>query len=171
MKNETGSQFQGLAEAYRRAADLGFPAFIHRIDESTPINATPYVVSLTDFLGEELTPVKRKLRNALASSLAELPAMGLRAEILLIGGSFLALESVPNDLDCVLYYSRRTPPSTDLALWQAKRRALGIDLRLVPIEMEPVMVLKTAIFFGVLYAGGRAVHPELRGVVLVDCSR
>lgn len=171
MEQASEHPFPGLKDHYRVAAGLGFPAFIGSIDDSTPINATPYVVGLEDFLSESLPAPKRALRDALSAALKQLPEIGLQAEIVLIGGSFLQLDATPRDLDCVVFYSRPGEIAGDLAGWQARQHAHGLDLRLIPIEMDPVMVLKTALFFGALYGIGRGESKALRGLLLVDCSK
>ena len=163
--------FSELKAHYLEAVEQGFPAFIRSIKESNPINATPYVVGLSEFLRSDLPPAKAGLLGNLGAALEMLPEIGLRAEIMLIGGSFLMRDASPRDLDCVLYYSRETEPKADLARWQADRRASGLDIRLVPIEMDPVMVLKMTLFFGVLYTFGREEQPQMRGLLLVDCSK
>ena len=171
MEQASEHAFPGLKDHYRVAAGLGFPAFIGSINDSTPINATPYVVGLGDFLSEPLPVAKRALRDALSTALKQLPDIGLQAEIVLIGGSFLQLDSSPKDLDCVVFYSRPGEIAGDLAGWQARQHAHGLDLRLIPIEMDPVMVLKTALFFGTLYGVSRDGSKDVRGLLLVDCSK
>lgn len=163
--------FSELEEHYLDAVQQGFPAFLRRIEESNPINATPYVVGLSEFLRSDLPPAKAGLLARLEAALQMLPDIGLRAEIMLIGGSFLMRDSSPRDLDCVLYYTRETEPVPDLVRWQKDRRASGLDIRLVPMEMDPVMVLKMTLFFGVLYTRGRDAQPQMRGLLLVDCSK
>ncbi len=171
MDTSPEQQFQGLKEHYLEALERGFPAFVQSIEDSTPINATPYVTTWSDFMRQEFAPPKRALVDALQGAIQELLDSGLRAEILLIGGSFLMSDAVPKDLDCVLYYTCEPETKIDLLRRQADFRAVGLDMRLLPIEMDPVMVLKTALFFGVLYTRGREASPQLRGLVLVDCSK
>lgn len=171
MEQASEHPFKGLKDHYRLAAGLGFPAFIGDISESNPINATPYVVGLGEFLSESLPPAKRALRDALSAALGMLPNLGLQAEIIMIGGSFLRRDSKPRDLDCVVFYSRPGDLTGDVAAWQAQQKPLGLDLRLIPIEMDPVMVLKTALFFGALYGIDRGGTQVMNGVVLVDCSK
>lgn len=171
MEQASGQRFTGLSDHYRIAAELGFPAFVRSIDDSTPINATPYVVGRTDFFAEHLPPAKCVLRDALGSALDAMPGIGLAPDILLIGGSFLVPDATPKDLDCVIFYSREEPSAVNLPRWQEQWRHRGLDMRLIPIGMDPVMVLKSALFFGALYAIDRARPGHSRGVVLVDCAK
>lgn len=172
MEQASEHPFPGLKDHYRRAAGSGFPAFLGDVSDSNPINSTPYVVGLGDFLSEPLPMAKLALRDTLSAALAKLPGFGLQAEIVLIGGSFLRLDAEPRDLDCVVYYSRSGEIAGDLPAWQAEQKSRGLDLRLIPLEMDPVMVLKTALFFGALYGADRGEAQGVRrGLVLVDCTK
>lgn len=164
-------QFQGLGAHYNEAAGLGFPAFLRSIEDSTPINATPYVIGWSQFAQQAMPPPKRALLDVLGQALERLPEIGLKPEVLLVGGSFLRSDAAPNDLDCALFYSGLAAAGADLGAWQRARRMEGLDLRLMPIEMDSVMVLKTAIFFAVLYTVSRSGASPPHGVVLVDCTR
>jgi hypothetical protein len=159
-----------LESQYQRARECGFPAFVQSIDESTPLNATPYVVSLRQFVAGDWPAGRRALLDALLATIARLPQHGARAEIVLVGGSFLDASRSPRDLDAALFYSRCGDAPPDLAQLQDELRASCLDLRLLPLDIAPVMVLKMALYFGVLYTRGREAQPQLRGLVLVDCT-
>lgn len=171
MQNSVERVFPELQAHYREAKSQGFPAFVTAIEESTPLNATPYVVSLSKFIESSWSSSRQTLIEALVSALAQLRGGGLRAEVLLVGGSFLDTGKSPRDLDCVIFYSRESDSSIDLGRWQHDQRVLGLDVRLLPIDIDPVMVLKMALFFGVLYTRGKGAQLQLRGLVLVDCSK
>lgn len=134
------------------------------------MNATPYVVTLERFLSEDWADERRGMLDALVAAIARLRNEGLGVELLLVGGSFLDPGKTPRDLDCVIFYSRPTEITLDLVSWQDEQRALKLDLRLLPIDIDPVIVLKTALFFGVLYSRGSGTHTQLRGLLLVDCA-
>lgn len=159
-----------LDKHFVEAKRQGFPAFPKDIPSCTPLNATPYVVSLERFLSEDWTDERRVLLSGLVAAMDRLRGEGLGVELLLVGGSFLDPGKTPNDLDCVIFYSRPTEIALDLVAWQDDQKAAGLDLRLLPIDIDPVVVLKTALFFGVLYTRGSEAHPQLRGLLLVDCS-
>ncbi len=98
-----------LESQYQRARECGFPAFVQSIDESTPLNATPYVVSLRQFVAGDWPAGRRALLDALLATIARLPQHGARAEIVLVGGSFprrLALAARPR-CSVVLFALRR----------------------------------------------------------------
>jgi hypothetical protein len=159
-----------LDEHFVEAKRKGFPAFPKDIASCTPLNATPYVVTLDRFLSEEWADERRVLLDRLVAAIDRLRKEGLGVELLLVGGSFLDPRKTPNDLDCVIFYSRPTEIALDLISWQDEQKARSLDLRLLPIDIDPVIVLKTALFFGVLYTRGNEAHPQLRGLLLVDCS-
>lgn len=166
---QASSVFAGLESHFLQAQRLGFPAFIGSIEQSTPLNATPYVVSMAQFDAIDWPLDRRPLLDALKTAVAQLPDNGLRAELILVGGSFLDPRLSPHDLDCALFYSRDTDCTVNLNLLQEQLRTTGLDIRLLPLDIEPVMVLKMALFFGVLYTRGRGAQPQLRGLVLIDC--
>lgn len=170
MTEDALLQFPALEDHYRAAAAQGFPAFLGPIAESTPVNATPYVLGLEALRREVFDPPRHSLLQALLAALDELPAYGVAAEVLLIGGSFLRGAAAPRDLDCVVYFRRDRAEARPLEPWRQGLRAAGLDLRLVPIEMDATLVLKTAVYFSVLYTVGRA-ETAPKGVLLVDCSR
>lgn len=163
--------FDALGDHYRVAHAAGFPAFVTSIDDSTPLNATPYVVSLTQFAAGDWSGLRRVLVDALIAAIDALAQWQVRAELILVGGSFLDAATVPRDLDCTIFYTRDGDARADLAAWQRAQRAHGLDVRLMPLHADPVIVLKTAIYFGVLYTRGRGPHPQMRGLVLIDGSK
>lgn len=171
MEHASDRPFAGLLDHYRNAAEMGFPAFPCSVDDCSPINATPYVSSRTDFFAEDIPPIKRRLRDVLAEALDAMPSIGLTPEIVMIGGSFLVPDAEPKDLDCVVFYSREEASPANLPRWQRQWGGRGLDMRLIPIGMDPVMVLKSALFFGALYARNRARPEQARGIVLLDCAR
>lgn len=162
--------FPQVRKAYVRAVSEDFPAFLDSIDLSTPLNASPYLVGLTEFVTRQRDPGRDQLVARLQDALNNLRDMGANPQALLIGGSFLDSTQTPHDLDCVVYYESETRPS-GLARWQLKQHDRGLDLRLVPIDSDPILVLKMTLFFGALYGRGRGALPALRGTLLVDCGR
>lgn len=166
----TVGRFSELESHFAEAKRQGFPAFIAGIDASNPLNSTPYVVSLSAFVAQDWGRARRGMVESLAAAVTHLTDAGLGVEALLIGGSFLDPRKKPRDLDCVIFYSRQADLDINLLTWQAGQHSRGLDVRLLPIDIDPVMVLKMAVYFGVLYTRGRDDSPQMRGLVLVDCS-
>lgn len=163
--------FPEIRRAYLRATEKHFPAFLDSIDAGTPLNATPYIVGLTEFLNCDRDLCRARLVAQLDRSLNDLRNMGAQPQIVLVGGGFLGPSEAPKDLDCVVFYECETPVSPGLASWLSKQQHLGLDMRLIPLDTNPILVLKMALFFGALYGRGRGVAPAMRGLLLVDCAR
>lgn len=138
---------------------------------SNPVNAAPYVASFEQLSDVFASDVRRPMFESLRRALAELRSAGVQVRVVLIGGSLLDRERVPRDLDCVLFYARPDETAAmDLGRWQAKQRSLGLDARLIPIDVDPLIVLKSAIYFGLLYSQRKQPGLPPRGMVLVDCD-
>jgi hypothetical protein len=97
--------------------------------------------------------------------------MGGEAVAALLGGSAIGPKPEPGDLDGVLFY-RWVDGNVDaaaLARLQASAKARGLDLRLQPVDADPLLLIKTVSFFSMLYSKNAGERTILRGLVLVDC--
>lgn len=157
-----------LAEA--RA--LGYPLFPKSgIATASPHNSAPYVIdssSIEEIFGG--TPRRDYLMQQLQSLLSDV-ALTTRLHALLIGGSVLNYRNPnPNDLDVVVFYSRKDLDSQSLASkllsWQTQYHRRGVDARFVPTDAGPTLLIKVSAFFCALYASGHGTTAH--GAVLID---
>ncbi len=165
------SDYHQLAgSSLQAASERRFPAFLGPVSESTPINATPYLCQWQELLTGQLLPGQSRHVRSLGELTSELGALGVSAQVILIGGSALSANDEARDLDAVMFYLG------DQAIdWESVRARLGaahiqgLDVRLVPVDVDPVVLLKNALFFGALYASNDRVRAGQRGQLLVDC--
>jgi hypothetical protein len=152
------------------AASRGYPAFLFGETASTPTNATPYVADLGQLQAGGLLCSGQHLADTLVKALVELAGMGIQPQAVLIGGSALKPERLPKDLDCVVFY-KGTPSSSHMSIsdWLVSMRKCALDIRLVPIDGDPILALKSALFFGALYGRHRGQTDPGKGLLLVDC--
>lgn len=113
--------------------------------------SSPHAMTLRDFTNRHATsPHRITLLHALDSQLAALRAVGLVPLCLLVGGSFLRDGDIPGDLDALLVYrfvkmdGVETAPTIPSA-------GTGLDLRYVPADAEPELLIKMSCFFHTLY--------------------
>lgn len=147
-------KFPNLESQFLEALKHGLPPYPKGVRASTPIDATPYLIEFPTFMQAEWSPKRKKLAGELAAMIRELASKEIMVHVVLVGGSFISLDKEPKDLDCVLFYSRDDGLGNDLASAETSRMP-AIDARLVPIEVEPALVIKIAIFFALLYSRTR----------------
>lgn len=133
-----------------------FPA---RIAECFPHNSSPHRVSRTEFLGF----FQQDARRVVLARALEVFLDAISGQVvvpgLLISGSYLDLANPhPNDLDGVLLYAVRKSqhvdwPSFNASLRQARRS--GIDLRPVPVDGDPLLLVQVISFMTSLYLSQR----------------
>jgi hypothetical protein len=161
----------------RELLDRGVPQFPGDIARCFPGNASPYLVEM-DALAEALAgePEKAALYARLRDMLASLSDR-FRVHAVLVGGSLLDPEvSRPRDLDAVVFYSPQDAlAATDLvpALSEAMRaaRSRALDLRFVPVDGAPHVLIQAACFFAGLYASDRRPDRPRRGALLLVETR
>lgn len=161
-----------LRESRIRAASQHFPPFVGPEQESTPLNATPYIAHLSEAGTEGFLSNREGFIEQLRVGLARLAALSARPVAALLGGSALDAKPDPSDLDCVVFYEadEAHPPSGSalLDLQRAlKRRRL--DIRFVPIDGDPLLLIKIVSYFTILYSKSRESLSIKRGLVLLDC--
>jgi hypothetical protein len=156
---------------YNQASKRAFPAFLDSDITSTPLNSAPYVTSLSHFCEAYPSPPRQGLAAQLKLSISELNDAGLSVDIALVGGSFLTLKSTPGDLDIVLFYSlNKEEIAFPLDQWQRAQKLKGLDVRLVPMDTRPILTLKMALFFALLYTHKKYDGRTTPGLVLIDCK-
>lgn len=154
---------------FLKQAQSGLRAYPDGIKASTPFNASPYVASLTDLSALATTQRRSDLLDAFKSSIIEASSIGANVKFALIGGSFLDIDLVPKDMDCVFFYALDGAIGNTEVLsgFQSNWKSKGIDLRFVPVDSDLIVAFKVGIFFSTLYAQSRHNDGLVRGSVLV----
>lgn len=153
--------------------DAGLPRFLLPVQESNPTNATPWIADEPSFsLAFGRTHARRELLSSLRRSFLMLEKI-IEIRCCLIGGSFVnASNPSPRDIDIVLFYS--VSPDFELDPGRALQRVTHrfsrerIDMRFVPCDGEPWLLVKLTSFFTTLYQTQRSSTEEKeRGLVLL----
>jgi hypothetical protein len=158
--------------AFAEAQRLNFPQFVGPEGASTPINATPYVVSLNDLRQKSALKHRGRLMALLVKCIEDLRELGVDPVAALLGGSAIGPKANPSDLDCVIFYEARRDGIRDfswMARFQMASKAEGLDLRLIPLDGDPILLIKAISFFSTLYVKNAGDNKIIRGLVLVDC--
>jgi hypothetical protein len=162
-----------FTEFYEVGLSKGFPAFFDDQNHSTPLNAAPYVTDLNELLNSLGTNQhRRRLAKELLSALEIAKSGNFIFIHAIFGGTFIdKAVSRPNDIDCAFFYKCRTNASqcdfTKLQISQDQAKNSNIDIRYFPIDADPILAIKAAIFFGILYSCDK-IDPVIRkGCVLV----
>lgn len=160
-------------EHFDAACLQGFPAFISPERSSTPFNSSPYVVSYDRLrsVGKSWSG-RATLLEALDAAWNRAKRSGIIVDAILIGGSFTALANpAPKDIDSVWMY--RAPGDTidvaQLRELQASFKEMGVDARFIPIDGDPIVLLKAISFFSLLFSKREGSALIERGLFLVDC--
>ena len=164
---------QKTIDASRIAAEaLAFPPFVGPERESTPLNASPYVARLDDLREGRFLSNREAFVRQFVAVVDELPLFGVRAVAALLGGSAIGPKPDPGDLDAVIFYESvggQAPDAGGLRAHIKSCKARGLDLRVMPIDGDPVITLKTVSFFTMLYSKNEGSMTIVRGLVLIDC--
>jgi len=159
-----------LDARFEKARGLGFPAFPDGVSESTPLNSAPYVISMAQLEALAADDNRREMVGQIGSVIRNLAESGVETRILLIGGSFLDHAKRPKDMDCVLFYvAGEDGVDMNLERYRLECHRSGLDVRFLPLDIDPILVLKTAIFFGLLYSRSKDQGADARGCLLVQC--
>jgi hypothetical protein len=158
---------------FQRAVDAGLPRFSLPIAESSPGNASPWMVDNAAFQrafgGNAL---RRGRLSALQQAFGDL-AQVVDVQCCLVGGSFVDVaNAAPNDLDIVVFYRARTEVRFEpgRALQRLTRKFLldHIDMRFVPCDAEPWLLVKLTSYFTMLYQSRRpGTDDRNHGLVLL----
>ncbi|MBH1814774.1 hypothetical protein I5W16_11870 [Stenotrophomonas maltophilia] len=171
---QTGAAPAGAVETpFQRIVDAGLPQYMLPITASTPGNASPWLADLAAFQHAFGGSALRQVRLvALQRALADL-AQVVQVQCCLVGGSFVDVSNaVPNDLDIVVFYRARADVRFEpgRALQRLTRKFLleHIDMRFVPCDAEPWMMVKLTSYFTQLYQSRRpGTEAREHGLVLL----
>lgn len=146
-----------LAEGFSHdAGKVGFPNFPVGVAASTPLNSAPFLARLDTLRDRYTSQTHVELLDALEGLIQSSRDFGVRLRVGLLGGSFTDQSARPRDLDCVLFYENaRTCGAPPLGKFVEIARAQSLDVRMVPLDASPLVTLKSAVFFGLLYAQSR----------------
>lgn len=164
-----------LYRHYERAVPKGFPMFSTHERKSTPFNSAPYVVKYSRFLNQAgAWPGRAELLFALQACLDEAKSLQIMIHALLLGGSFLDLQNPhPKDIDCVWLYRSRAGNGNEVEILielQNGFKQRGVDMRFIPIDADPLLLVKTLGFFAILYAKKKGENCFSCAPVIVDCA-
>lgn len=169
MSKVTAYYAQLLDRCLLEADELFFPPFLTRERASTPLNATPYVAKLSDLREGRILKSRTVLVQAFLSVVEELRQAGVEPRCALVGGSAIGPKPDPSDLDTVIFYVSNGPVEVDwLKRLQGQAKQRRIDARLIPMDMDEVMLLKIVSYFSMLYSKSEGDRTILRGLLLID---
>jgi hypothetical protein len=141
-------------EAY---GDAPLEAVLLRIPDPGPhmLPSSPRLTTL-GWMRRELgwTAHRQALVASFEARLGELKAAGIEPVCALVGGSIMGDKEAPGDLDALIVY--RLDPDRPLGPAAAellRRKDRGLDLRFVPADAEPALLIKMSCFFHMLYQG------------------
>ena len=170
MSPDVYEQWAGYFDA---ACEVGLPAFFSPEWASTPFNSSPYVVSYGHLrIVGRSWPGRGDLLDALDTALAHSKQAGIAVDAILVGGSFTALANLaPKDVDSVWLYRAKegAVDAAQLRGLQSSFKIQGIDARFIPIDGDPLVLLKAVSFFSLLFSKREGSVCIERGLLLVDC--
>ncbi|MEP9359965.1 hypothetical protein [Sphingomonas sp. KR3-1] len=114
--------------------------------------SSPHVVS-APWLSEHLgwSPGRRVLLERFTARIEAMRAQRVMPLCALVGGSFVGTGDAPNDLDALVIY--RTDAAPDVIAAVLRTKIEGLDLRYVPEDADPILLIKMTCFFHTLYQG------------------
>lgn len=169
MDKAFGEIFRASREA---AARLAFPPFVTPEPESTPLNATPYLAHLREIGIDGFLSNRAVFLAELRTGLERLQLLGVSPIAALLGGSAIGPAERPSDLDCAIFYRvapEATPRLEGLAPLQRDLRRQRLDVRFIPLDGDPLLLIKAVSFFTTLYSKHNSSLEIVRGLVLLDC--
>lgn len=127
-------------------------------------DSSPHVVRWT-WLAQHLgwTPRRQLLLQRLSARLDAMRDAGVLPVCALVGGSFAGFGDAPKDLDALILY--RAAGGADAIVAALRPVTDGLDLRFVPDDADPILLIKMTCFFHTLYQG--IDKGNARGSVLV----
>jgi hypothetical protein len=159
-----------LGEAFEAAKAAGMTSFPAGIEASTPLNSAPYLIDLTRFAAEfAFNDHRREQLAQLKRTCNALRSLSVTPSFVIVGGSYLDVaRETPKDLDAALFYlgAPQAPSPSSVSKVQSAARDGGVDLRLVPFDVEPAFVAKMIGYFVLLYAQSRGPSTPRAGLVV-----
>lgn len=162
---------QAVFPWFQMAAESNLPLFQPDVQGSNPLNSSPYLVdfaSFRDAFGQ--SPRRTKLVDQLQSMVAELRTGGIEIIACMIGGSMVDRGREPRDIDCIAFYRCLGNPAeagARLAQTARQRHPLGVDVRFVPVDSDPLILIKMTSYFTSLYSASRDGREPRFGQLLV----
>lgn len=149
------------------------PLFGGKIAESYPVNSSPYVIAVDDFYMQfSGTPKRDLLLKNLTNFDKYLGECGARAVCLLVGGSFCnSGNTEPRDMDGLLMFefaNCRSSLESLIVDWRRLSAGHDLDFRFVPVDLDPIYLVKVACFMSALFARTRDSDASAHGCWLVD---
>jgi hypothetical protein len=97
---------------------------------------------------------------------------GVVVDAALVGCSFMDEEvSHPRDIDAVWLYRSDASYGVDangLRQEQLRLKSLGLDVRFIPMDGDPLILIRATAFFTLMYSKRRDSNALTRGMVLID---
>jgi len=162
-----------LNDAYAEIRNAGFPIFPPGGERSaTPLNCYPFHVSWTNLRADwAFTKRRAELVESLGTFRRLITDRGINSPGLLIGGSFAdrGVEA-PRDVDAVTYYAGELPGEADVlsTLQRQAKRELSIDTRFIPVDTDPMLLIRATAFFSLLYSKKEGSSQITRPLVFLD---
>ncbi|MDQ8756908.1 hypothetical protein RCO27_11790 [Sphingosinicella sp. LHD-64] len=167
-------------QTFDEAERQGFPAFVGPVRESSPVNATPYLIRYEDFRTRAAHwPERNELAAALDRVKSHAERLSLVIDAIVIGGSFTELlKPSPKDVDCLMLYRRpglvEATPANALNELQRSAKEERVDVRFIPIDGDPLILIKCLCYFTVLLSKDKRAKGNwdvrvIRGLMLLDC--
>ena len=163
---------QFLIQAYQRVRSSGFLAFPDGERRATPLSAFPFHLRLSDLDSDwQFAPQRVMLVSNMRGLLDRVVETGAIPYALLIGGSFAdRTVEAPRDVDAVLFYSGAADTTRLAKLQIEAKTALFIDCRMVPVDADPLIVIRSSVFFGLLYSKREGSMVITRPPLYVDLA-
>lgn len=147
------------------------PIFPQEIAKSHALNSSPYLLDIEVFdemftFSEPRKTLIKQLRSVLIQSID----CHIRPFALLVGGSFLKRDvGRPKDFDCICFYECPDLVANTAGLIKLRDAALklGVDIRFVPYDANPIIALKVCSFFTSLYTAVKRAQQKPQGCVMV----
>lgn len=163
---------QFLVQAYQRVRSSGFLAFPDGERRATPLSAFPFHLRLSDLDSDwRFAPRRATLVRNIRSLLDRAVDTGAVPYALLIGGSFAdRTVETPRDVDAVLFYTGVADTARLATLQIEAKAALLVDCRMVPVDGDPLIVIRSSVFFGLLYSKREGSMVITRPPLYVDLA-
>lgn len=141
-----------LAQAGENERSPDFFALLAPAGAPVLMDSSPHMISFAAFarlFGG--SPRRRELLAALDSELRLLKEQGVDPLCLLVGGGFVRDGASPGDLDALVAYALAPGSTVDVTRLLAGRDTGDLDLRFVPGDVGPLLLMKMSCFFHTLY--------------------
>jgi len=162
-----------LDQAYGKIRDDRFSIFPSEGERSaTPLNSYPFHVSWANLHADwAFTARRAKLVENLQALHQAIIKRDIRPAGFLIGGSFSdrSVED-PRDIDAVSYYAGHVAVQKDLlsTLQRKAKRELSIDTRFIPVDTDPLLLIRATAFFSLLYSKKEGSNQITRPLIFLD---